>query len=73
MEKKLRYVAPFAEIVQVRLRNPIQQDDDTEFGSGYDESLGRRQSFFGEDEEDEEGMINGGSNMFQLWEDEKGY
>lgn len=71
MEKKTVYKTPLTEIVQVRLNSPIQQDpgiDGSHFN--YDEQLGRenRGSFFDEDESDD-GLLNGGPNMFTDWED----
>ena len=70
MEKKTVYKSPLTEIVQVRLNSPIQQGIVVD-GSGYnDEQLGRenRGSFFDEDESDD-GLLNGGPNMFTDWED----
>ena len=69
MEKKLSYIAPTAEIVRLNLTDPIQQDG-YEFTSGEDETLGREHggSFF-DDEELDDGFLNGGPNMFTDWED----
>lgn len=70
MKKKTVYKTPLTEIVQVRLNSPIQQDIDI-YGSGdTDVQLGRenRGSFFDEDESDD-GLLNGGPNMFTDWED----
>lgn len=69
MEKKLSYIAPTAEIVRLNLTDPIQQDG-WEITSGEDETLGREHggSFF-DDEEFDDGFLNGGPNMFTDWED----
>ena len=75
-KKKYIYVPPEALIVELSLFTPLAQRPPGG-GGGWEEfdptsnggtQLGRGESsFFGEEEED--GMINGGLNMFPEWDD----
>jgi hypothetical protein len=71
MKKKRLYISPETETIVLNLGDPLQQGIGVN-GSGLneDEQLGRETggSFF-DDEEFDDGFLNGGPNMFTDWED----
>jgi hypothetical protein len=70
MIKKSAYISPLTEIVKLNLMIPIQQDGFEVNGSQENEEVWAREhgSFF-DDEEFDDGFLNGGPNMFTDWED----
>jgi hypothetical protein len=70
MIKKSAYISPLTEIVKLNLMIPIQQEGIPVDGSQENEHAWAREhgSFF-DDEEFDDGFLNGGPNMFTDWED----
>jgi hypothetical protein len=70
MEKKRLYISPETETIVLNLGDPLQQGIGVN-GSGLneDEQLGREHGSFFDDEELDDGFLNGGPNMFTDWED----
>lgn len=70
MKKKRLYISPETETIVLNLGDPLQQDPVIN-GSGLNEEemLGREHGSFFDDEELDDGFLNGGPNMFTDWED----
>jgi hypothetical protein len=70
MKKKRLYISPETETIVLNLGDPLQQGIGVN-GSGLneDEQLGREHGSFFDDEEFDDGFLNGGPNMFTDWED----
>lgn len=69
MIKKSAYISPQTEIVKLNLMLPIQQDGFDINGSEETEPWAREHGSFFDDEELDDGFLNGGPNMFTDWED----
>ena len=70
MKKKRLYISPETETIVLNLGDPLQQDIGVN-GSGLneDQQLGREHGSFFDDEEFDDGFLNGGPNMFTDWEE----
>lgn len=69
MVNKRAYISPDTEIVWLNLSSPIQQDGFDINGSEEIEPWAREHGSFFDDEEFDDGFLNGGPNMFTDWED----
>ena len=70
MKKKRLYISPETETIVLNLGDPLQQGIGVNgSGENTEEQLGRETggSFF-DDEEFDDGLLNGGPNMFTDWE-----
>ena len=70
MVKKSAYISPQTEIVKLNLMIPIQQEELPVDGSyEIEHPWAREHGSFFDDEELDDGFLNGGPNMFSDWED----
>ena len=70
MVKKSAYISPQTELVKLNLMIPIQQDGwDINGSQENDNPWAREHGSFFDDEEFDDGFLNGGPNMFSDWED----